>query len=212
MGRGKAAKTYQVDKTICETRVLPPKHSHTQNSYMGHVPKHHSGTGFGGRASPGDSAGGKAGGRAGGGTSQGFGWKTWSMWWEKAQQGEGSAGIPSPAPQRGEMCPLGEQTELEDSIVCPGAPMGVMVTRAWSCHILESQNPPAIKVTVKPEGPPELCCHPTPPTPPQHITPFKPVWNCDMPVAKHLCQHPWESWNREGDGGKGEGGGKFVLI
>lgn len=61
---GRQLKTYQVDKVICESRVLPPKHSHTQDSYMGHAPKPHSGTGFGGRASPGDSAGGKAGGRA----------------------------------------------------------------------------------------------------------------------------------------------------
>lgn len=49
-------------------------------------------------------------GRVAGGTSQGSGWKTWSMWWEKGQQGEGSAGIPSPAPQRCEMCLLREQT------------------------------------------------------------------------------------------------------
>lgn len=61
---GRQLKTYQVDKIICESRVLPPKHSHTQNSYMGHAPKPHSGTGFGGRASPGGFAGGKAGGRA----------------------------------------------------------------------------------------------------------------------------------------------------
>lgn len=88
----------------------------------------------------------------------------------------------------------------------------VLVTRAWSCRISESQNPPAVKVMVRPEGPPEFCCHPMPPPPPWNITPFKPAWNCDIPVAKHLYQHPRESWSQEGDGGEGEGGGKFVLI
>lgn len=29
---GRQLKTHQVDKTICESRVLPPKHSHTQNT------------------------------------------------------------------------------------------------------------------------------------------------------------------------------------
>lgn len=29
---GRHLKTYQVDKTICESQVLPPKHSHTQNT------------------------------------------------------------------------------------------------------------------------------------------------------------------------------------
>lgn len=29
---GRHLKTYQVDKTICESQVLPPKHFHTQNT------------------------------------------------------------------------------------------------------------------------------------------------------------------------------------
>lgn len=29
---GRQLKTYQVEKTICESQVLPPKHSHTQNT------------------------------------------------------------------------------------------------------------------------------------------------------------------------------------
>lgn len=95
----------------------------------------------------------------------------------------------------------------------PGCSYGaVSVTRAWSSHISESQNPAAIKVMVRPEGPPEFRCHPTPPPPPWHVTPFKPAWDGDIPVAKHLCQHPQESWSQEGDGGEGEGARKFVLI
>lgn len=89
----------------------------------------------------------------------------------------------------------------------------VLVIRAWSSHISESQNPAAIKVMVRPEGPPEFCCHPTlPPPPPWHVTPFKPAWDCDISVAKHLFQHPQESWSQEEDGGEGEGARKFVLI
>lgn len=111
---GRQLKTYQVDKIICESQVLPPKHSRTPNSYMGHAPKPHSGTGFGGRASPGGFAGGKAGGRGGEGSwgvfPKGLAGRPGAYGGRKRSRLRALLASPVLLLGEGETCPLGEQT------------------------------------------------------------------------------------------------------